>query len=174
VTAFVVLAGDRGDAGVAVRFRRGEQRRDARIVFRQSGGDSLQHPRARQIESVEVRELRIARIGDDCGREGHLRHEAGEPFRELVRRQHATHHVRFGETRREEVFARWLVRERAIAIVRVERTRAIANELRELRAAGAGIENQSQGEGGLAVFSGANGIREFRQPGVQAIDRRVL
>ena len=72
--------------------RRGAERGDARVAFRQARGHALEHPRPAQVEAVEVGELGVGRVGDDPGLEPagravlrQARQEAGEPARVLGR-----------------------------------------------------------------------------------------
>ena len=120
-----------------MRARRCADRFESRVRRRQSGGDSLQHPGAAEIESIEMRQPRIARIGHHLGLHGHARREElPQPRRELRLRHDATHDVRLGDTRREEVFARRLVRQGARAVVKVEAAHGVAGQRAQLVVAG--------------------------------------
>src|SRR5262245_6642292 len=89
VAALVVFAGDVRQRRLAVQPGRRQQPRTPRVVLRQSRGDPLEHPRPREVQTVEVSQLRIAGIRDDPGREpvaAAIAREAGkerlEPLRE--------------------------------------------------------------------------------------------
>src|SRR5437588_11144245 len=102
---------------------------EARIFRRQSRGDAFQHPCSAEIQSVGMRESRVARIAD------HFRlwpffiwQKVGEPRCELARRQHAAHHICLGNTRRKEVLARWLIAEWTRFVVDEESPRRISGD----------------------------------------------
>src|SRR5882757_2346980 len=65
MSAFVVRACDCCESGALMLISRRVQRVPAQIVLRKRRGDSLEHPRAAQVQAIEMRELRIARIGRD-------------------------------------------------------------------------------------------------------------
>src|SRR5271166_1800277 len=104
-----------------------QQCRDAPVSVIKSMRDALEHPRAAQVESIDVRELRVGTIGHDRrlqplagGRAGNARQKARQPLAELLRLEHSAHEVRFGETRREEILARWFVIQRTVAVTQIE------------------------------------------------------
>ena len=66
VAALVVLAGHGGQAAAACAAAAACSARDAPVARRQPDGDALEHPRAAQVEAVEVRELGVGAVGDDA------------------------------------------------------------------------------------------------------------
>ena len=161
---------------------RGERGR-AGVVCRQAGDNPLQHPGAAQVQAVEVRELRIARIGRDGDREPvrlrrrwQLRQEFFQPLRELRRREDAPHHVRFAERRRDEIFAARLVGERRVLVVEVELARLFDQQLLEVGILHRArvVDHQSEREGSLRMLADTNRVREFPQPFADPLDRRCL
>ena len=179
MAAFVVLAGDRCEARVPVGARRAQHRRGPRVVPAQAGGDSLEHPSARKVEAVEVRQLAVGLVGHDRRRErerrAHGRQEAAEPLREAPLRQHPPHQVRLGEARREEVLAARLEREVPAAVVAVEGFGARDEQLLELAIADGSrpVEHQPHGERGLAVLSRPDRVAELGKPRDQPFARRL-
>jgi len=83
------------------------ERLDARVALGQAFGDAFEHPRAAEIQAIEMRELRIGRIRDDDGPQplcgtadrGNVRQKSAEPPREFDGRQNPPHQIRFGKTR---------------------------------------------------------------------------
>ena len=63
MAAFVMFARHRGQSGATMRFSGGGERWPARVLRWERGKNSFKHPRAAQIQSIEVRELGVARIG---------------------------------------------------------------------------------------------------------------
>ena len=69
MSAFIMFTGNGGETGASVRIGGRLQRSSPRIVGWQRRENSFQHPRATQIQSIEMRQLRIARIGRDRDRQ---------------------------------------------------------------------------------------------------------
>ena len=141
VPTFVVLSRDSGKPGVAMFRRSGAKDLHAPIARRQSRRDAFEHPGPTEIESVQVRQFRIARIGHDSGLQpagANLREEMGEPRRVLVFRQDAAHQIRFGDAWRKEIFAGRLVGKRAVAIVQKN---ARLRSMTSCRSAGSSVES---------------------------------
>ena len=183
VAAFVVLAAERLQAGAAVFAGGGEQGGRARVARRQARGDALQHPGPREVQPVEVNQLRVFTIGDHRDRQPARRlvhaqagQETAQPRGELRRLQHPAHHVRLGEDRREESLPVRLEREVRPAVLQEVVACPTRDEIGHLLvAANAGpVEDQAQGECGLGVFAGPHRVRELRQPGLQLADRLGL
>ena len=141
-----------------------------------------EHPGAAQVQSVDVRELGSARSvttpGDSQRRSGaasarvrDLRQEARTASAANVRRrQHAPHEVRLRQARRQEVLARGLVGERAVAIVPVEALRRIAEQRRAVCASprdARPVPHEAEGERGLVVLADADRIVQLRQPALE-------
>ena len=101
---------------------------------------------------------------------GQAGQEGLEPARELGGRQHAPHEVGLAEAGREEVLARGLVGERAVAVGAVEVAAARDDERLGLRVARRPrpVEHEAEGERGLRVLADADGPRQLRQPVAQA------
>src|ERR1700750_3317898 len=85
---------------------------EARIPWWKSRGDSFKHPGTAKVESIKMRKFRIRRIGDDRRLEPfrgavgtNWRHELRQPYLIFLGGEHATNHVGFAETWREEVLA---------------------------------------------------------------------
>ncbi len=95
-----------------------------------------------------------------------MREEGVEPAGEGGGRKDAAHHVGFGQAGREEVLARGLVGDGAVAVFQVIVAGAGFDQFAELRVAGdAGvIQHEAHGEGGLIVLAGADGVVHFGQP----------
>ncbi len=130
-----------------------------------------------------MRELGVGRVGDDPGLEPRRRtvprqsgQEAGEPAGERGRRQHAPHQVGLAEAGREEVLARRLIGEGAVAVGAVEVAAARDDErLRRRVARHAGpVEHEAQGEGRLRVLAHADGACQLGQPVADPPGRRFL
>ena len=62
-----MLPGDRGEPALAVLRGGGAQGREAAIRRRQTGGDPFQHPGAAEVQSIQVGQLGIGRVGHDLG-----------------------------------------------------------------------------------------------------------
>ena len=134
-----------------------------------------------------MRELGIARVGDDGGLE-RVDRDAGEqsvePARELGGAEHAAHRVRLGEARREEVLARGLVGERAGLVTFEECPGPGAHQRFERARLGLGVgvqgggarpvEHQGEAERALAVLAGSDREGELGQPRGEPLDRRRL
>src|SRR5581483_1526738 len=69
MAAFVVLSGHGGQCRGGVDVGLIEQACDPPVAGRQTVGDALQHPRAAQVETVEMRKLRIGPVGHKSGLE---------------------------------------------------------------------------------------------------------
>lgn len=63
VTPFVMLPGNGGESGSAVRRGGRLQGADPGITRGKMGGDTLQHPSPAQVETIQMRQLPIGRIG---------------------------------------------------------------------------------------------------------------
>src|SRR5687768_2073007 len=101
---------------------------EARVTRRERRRDSLQHPGPAQVEPVKMCELAVGWIRDHRGLNpvrirffGDSGEERGEPRGELLFGQYAANRVRLSQAGRYEVFSRWLVLNRAVAVLRVER-----------------------------------------------------
>ena len=159
MAALVVLTGDRAQPGVAMAIRGGAQGRAARVARRKARGRTEQHPRAAEVQAVEVGELRVRWVGDDARREPVAaavprqgRKEAVEPPRELGGPEHAPHEIGLGQAGGEEVLAGRLVGERAGAIRRrsshgYARPRAPPSSVSPGRPRP--VEDEAESEGGL-------------------------
>src|SRR4051812_20150361 len=123
-------------------------------------------------------QLRVARIG----RNGYgqpirffsswdARQKIAEPFRELIRRNHAANGVGFTKTRRKEVFARRFVVKRAVSVLQEKFANFAGDEAVKLGVLPGArvIENEAKRETGLVMLTDANRVRKFRLPGFDAI-----
>ena len=63
MSAFVMFARHGRETGATMGFGDSGERGTARIVGGKSGDNSFEHPGAAQVQTVEMRELRVARIG---------------------------------------------------------------------------------------------------------------
>ena len=180
MAALVVLAGDGGQRRVAVARGGGEQRRNTPILRRQAVGDALKHPGAAQVESIEMRELRIGAIGDHgrrqprrpagrCGAGRQARKKSRQPVGERARSERATHEVRLRQARREEILARGLVGERAVAVAQVKALRCTPQQRAHLIVPGhaSPVPDEPERKSGLVVLTDADRVVKLRQPALE-------
>src|SRR5581483_5687475 len=163
--ARVVLAGHRLQPCSGVLLSGGPKRFDTRIPCWQRRCYSLQHPRAAQIQAVQMRESAIARVEHD--RRMHpvdgTGQEAAQPVCIFSALNDAAHSVCFGETRREKIFTRWLIAERTSLVGEIktpDTTFQLPRKIRSIHTASV-IEHQSERKSRIAVLAAAHRIRQL-------------
>src|SRR5262249_12764943 len=55
MTAFIVLAGDRGKPSATMLFGHGEDDGKASVLFLQAGSDAFEHPCTTEVQAIEMR-----------------------------------------------------------------------------------------------------------------------
>src|SRR5438874_1895753 len=131
-------------------------------------------------ESLGISELRIGAIGDHgrrqprrpagrCGAGRQARKKSRQPVGERARSERATHEVRLRQARREEILARGLVGERAVAVAQVKALRCTPQQRAHLIVPGhaSPVPDEPERKSGLVVLTDADRVVKLRQPALE-------